>query len=533
MNEYVITPQSKDASMEVREAVEHCARHHIPRLVLTKGEYHFYTTTAAEDTNSCVSNHGHNGYRRVAFLVKDRQDFEIDCSGSLLVFHGAMNAFIFRRCRNVTVRGANILTEKTLHGQFEITAVGADYVDLTTCTPQGFVYDEGLLYLENEQSYRNLVYTAEEIERNSGEYATGEQCFGMNFLHLQNADMGNGTVRIYNPPRKPKLGNYVVLLAAERYNNAILFLESENVKAEDCCIHSCYGIGYHAQLCRNVEISHCRTAVYGNRCFSANADATHFVGCSGLVHIHDCCFERQLDDAINIHGVYTRIVDKDEESIYVTYVHFQCRGIGLFRDGCRVGILEDKNLIPYHETRVTRAVELNTECTRLFLEGGTEHIRMGDIADSLDCYPETIIEDNRFVNNRARGILIGTREKAVIRNNYFHTTGTAIKLECDCVYWYESGSVQSLVIENNTFDNCQYIDSGSWGRDILYVTPREENIEGAYYHGHITVRGNDFSTCRGRVAKLENIRELTFTDNILNDYPDTVAYSHCGTVTVQ
>ena len=38
--------------------------------------------------------------------------------------------------------------------------------------------------------------------------------------------------------------------------------------------------------------------------FSLAADATHFVYCRGKIEIRNCLFERQLDDAVNINGIY-------------------------------------------------------------------------------------------------------------------------------------------------------------------------------------------------------------------------------------
>lgn len=527
--EYVVYPIGGDASMLIREAVGYCKANNIRSLRLAKGEYHFYPETAAEDTNCCVSNHGYNGYRRTAFLITDMSNFVVDCSGSLLVFHGAMNAFIVRRCENIVIKGFNILFSKTLHGQFIVTDSGNDYVDIMQDGEQGYVYENGLLYLENEQEYRNLVYTCEEIQPD-GEFVYGEQCFGKDFLYLKNEDRGNGTIRIYNPPRKPAKGNYVVLLAAERYSNAVLFLESKNVVASDCCVYSSFGVAYHAQLCENVILDNCKTDKYEDRCFASNADATHFVGCRGFVQIKDCSFKHQLDDGVNVHGVFTKIIAKDEKSIIVKYVHYQCRGIGLFENGCCIEALDSDSLISHKKSKVSCVDVLNTESTRLYLEEGTDGFEIGDIVDSIDFYPDVIIENCKFINNRARGILMGSRGKVVIKNNYFHIPGMAINLESDSTYWYESGGVKDLVIEDNIFDNCCYIEGQTWGSNIIFTTPREKLENGKYYHGKITIRNNDFSNCTVPVIDAENIETIIIENNKMNNVSETVKLRHCGKI---
>ena len=104
MNEYIIYPQEGDCSEAVMEAIGYCRTNNIKRIVMPKGEYHFYPDKAAEAENCCVSNYGHNGYKRTAFLLEDMRNFEIDCSDSLLVLHGAMNAFIVRNCANIRIK---------------------------------------------------------------------------------------------------------------------------------------------------------------------------------------------------------------------------------------------------------------------------------------------------------------------------------------------------------------------------------------------------------------------------------------------
>ena len=541
--EYTIKNQSGDCSYLAADAMRECRKMGAKTLKLEKGEYHFWAETADEDI-CCVSNHGYNGFKRTAFSVKDMRDFTIDGNGSLLVFHGAMNAFIVNGCENVTLKNCGILFEKTLHGQFEVERVEDDFVDLRQCTPQGYGYNDtyynhknGLVYLENEQEYRNLVYTAEEINSDDNTFAAAEQCFGTDFLTLKTEEKEEGLIRVYNPPRKPKLHNYVVLIAAERYSNGVLFIKSKNVKAENICIHSCYGIAFHAQRCENVEISGCKTQTTEKRCFSANADATHFVGCNGKVWIHDCVFKNQLDDGVNVHGVYTKVIGKDEDSITVKYVHYQCRGIELFEDGCDVAILNSKSLIPKVSTKVKKVRVLNIESTQLFLEGGTCGIEIGDIVDSLSFYPEVVIENNKFIDNRGRGILMGSRENVLISNNYFKTPGISVKFESDSVYWYEAGGTRNVVIENNVFDDCCYLfeetQTNPWGREVIYTTPREEIEDGKYYHGKIVVRNNDFSTCRCTLADVENIEELVFENNkVGGEISDRVSYRHCKSVTL-
>ncbi|MCI8388398.1 MAG: hypothetical protein HFE63_08060 [Clostridiales bacterium] len=539
--EHIIHPTS-DNSISVSEALRYCRENKISKLTLEYGVYHFNSETADEDI-CCVSNHGHNGFKRCAFLIKNMQDFEVDGGGSLLIFHGAMNPFIVHSCENVTLRNFKVLFLNTNHMQTRVVEVGEDYVDLEACTEQGFYYEFGLLYTINECRQYNLVYSAVEMTETNGRYEfahdTGEQCFGGCFNDYRTTARTDKIIRIHSPRRKPKLGNYVALIAAERYNNGILLLDSKNTAVDGATLYSCYGVGFHAQLCENVTISNCKTAAYPGddlhapRCFAINADATHFVGCSGSVIIRDCEFVNQFDDAINVHGVYTKIIAKTENTLTVKYVHYQCRGISLLRDGCEINVINQSSLIPYFGAKIISAKELNTETTVLTLDKSTDNINIGDLVDCITLYPDVVVENNRFVDNRARGILMASRKNVIIRNNYFHTPGTAIKLESDSTYWYESGCVQDLTIENNIFDDCKYISSNCWGGSVIAVTPRQSREDGKYFHGNVRIIGNDFSSCKAPIIDLCDINELTLNNNKLPDNAVLGKPVHCGKISIE
>ncbi len=535
MTEYVLSP-SADNARAVREAAAFCKANGVKKLRLTPGTYEFYPQTADEEL-CCISNHGHNGCKRAAFVIRGMKDLEVDGGGSLLVFHGAMTPVIVHDSENITLRNFRVHFPMTNHCQFRVTKVGENYCDLTVCTEQSYRISWGLLWLVNEDGLWNVVYSSVERDGLTFERSAGEQSFGTDFPKLKTVEVSPGTLRVYDPPRLPKKGNTVILLAAERYGCGVLFLDSKNVRAENVTLYSCYGVGFHGQKCENVTLENCRTEAfpgnehYAARSFSVNCDASHFVGCTGLVHLKGCSFRHQLDDSVNVHGVYTKVIAKDDTSITVCYVHEQCRGVGLFADGCDIAALNAKTLLPHAERKVSRAEVLNVESTHLTLEGGTDGIEVGDVIDSLSFYPDVLIEDCVFADHRARGILMGSRGKVVIRRNVFHTAGTAIRLESDGNYWYEAGGVCDLTIEDNRFDDCRYIGANSWGRRVIEVKPRDETVEGRYYHQKVVIRNNDFSTCRVPAADLNNIETLVFTGNRLNGTADElIRTDHCKTV---
>lgn len=112
--------------------------------------------------------------------------------------------------------------------------------------------------------------------------------------------------------------------------------------------------------------------------------------------------------------------------------------------------------------------------------------------------------------NRARGILLGSCKKTVISNNYFNTAGAAILFESNGDFWFESGAVQDVVIENNEFENCKY---GAWCSAVIEVAPRKKKEENRYFHGNISVQNNHFHNCKFPLFKANNVRSPAFENN--------------------
>ncbi|MEE1048067.1 MAG: right-handed parallel beta-helix repeat-containing protein [Clostridia bacterium] len=529
MQEYVVGI-SKDNSIMIREAIEYCQKNNIKKLRLERGEYHFFADTADEHI-CCISNHGFNGYKRTVFKLDGMRDFEIDGGGSLFVLHGITNTFIIDNCENISLKNFSVLTEKTQHGEFKVLAVGENFVDIENCGKQDYTYIWDHLYMIN-CGKMNLVDSATEIDGKTGEFKEADQCFGEDWLKLSHKEIKPGVIRVYNSPKKPDVGNEIIMMTPERYANGIFMKNSKNMSLENVFVHSCYGMGFLSQMCENVSMYKCGTDRYEGKLFSCNADATHFVGCTGKIDIRECTFRYQFDDAVNIHGIYTKIIGKTDKTLTVKYMHPDAVGVGLYKKGDRIEICNPKTLLPEKVCTIESVKVLNVECTMLTVKEYTDGIELGFAVDNIDVYPEVLVEKCIIENNRARGMLLASRGKTVIKDNYFHTPGTAIKLESDGLEYFEAGCVKELVIENNVFDRCKYV-AGGWGKDVIFIVPRQETEEERYYHGKFVISNNDFSTCEKSIINPNNIEELYFEGNKLpdNEFKNITA-EHCGKVKI-
>lgn len=167
---------------------------------------------------------------------------------------------------------------------------------------------------------------------------------------------------------------------------------------------------------------------------------------------------------------------------------------------------------------------LNKKYTRVCLTAPLpEGTRVKDVVAAMGPYPEVLIRACKMRNNRARGLLLGSRGKIRIEKNYFHVPGAAILFEGDGSYWYEQSGVRDVVIRENVFDNCNY---GIWGKACIAVgSGIYEQRETSRYHRKIRVEENTFHIFDPRLVNLYGVDDFVFKGNRITH---TDAYSYQG-----
>lgn len=120
--------------------------------------------------------------------------------------------------------------------------------------------------------------------------------------------------------------------------------------------------------------------------------------------------------------------------------------------------------------------------------------------------------------NRARGILVTTPEKVLIEDNYFRTAGTAILIEGDLDYWFESGANSNVNICNNTFEDCLTSGNrdesrGQWGDAVITITPshKPQNNQEEPYHKNINIKNNLFKIFDAPLVRARSVRNFVFS----------------------
>lgn len=508
------------------QALKDCKLNNANKLIVPKNEYKI-NDLFCDERPLCISNHDLNGYKKIAVLVEDMNDFEIDFNGSILDCTGILTPIAILNSKNIKISNLTIKNSNTGFIQLRVTgskdgAVLAEKVcgggDFTIIDNRFYVrysYISALLGLGTNVEYNG---TTGEIE-----YATADNTLGVPCSRLSFTETEPGKYIIEGGKRIPPINNMLVISGTRRFGAGVFVSDSENVTIENFNVYSCYGMGFIAQMTKDITLRNFNTVRHDDQYYTSNADATHFVNCTGTVLVENCLFEGQLDDALNIHGMYTRIIDKTQSDLILREMHFQARGIKIYKKGDKIQVLDPNSLIPYVEKTIKDVEYINHDIIRLTLNESTDDCKVGDDVENLTRVADLIFRNNIVRNNRARGILLASKGKTIIEDSYFHTAGTSIKFESDGNYYFESGGVNDVIIRNCTFDKCRH---GSWGKAVIECTPRKEIVENKYFHKNITIENNTFDMYNDLAVSFDNIECAKFVNNKVIGCDDPVKAVH-------
>ena len=460
-------PDGSDTTPAVRAALDHCRKTKASRMVFPPGRYDFWPDRAVEKY-LYISNND-EGLKRIAFPLSGIANLEIDGQGAQFHFHGGINPFVLERSSNITLKNFSIDWKRTFHNEARVLAVRDDGVEIEIPEQFAFKVEKGLLQFSGENKEPVPIGSLLEFDTAKREtaYMARDYYTGAN---VQAVATGPRRVRISVPRLTATPGNTLVFGASHRNFPAITITDSRGVKIAGVNIYHCGGMGVIAQRSADLELDHVQVTPSPNsgRIISITADATHFVNCSGRIRMTDCLFENQKDDATNIHGIYAQVTKRvGPREIEVKLVHQQQFGFDFIEPGMKLEFVHGKSMVTYGETVVRSVNRLNKEYTQVVLQSPLpDALKAGDVVASAAGNPDVVIRNCVIRNNRARGLLLGSRGKILIEENTFHVPGAAILLEGDARFWFEQAGVRDLVIRRNRFENCNF---GVWGKSVIQV----------------------------------------------------------------
>lgn len=526
----------RNASSVLRKVIDkikaECAPTDSVVLRFAPGRYEFHEKGASQ-REYYISNHDQVNPKKVGLALEGFHHLTLDGQGAELVFHGRMLPLALVNSAHCTLQNFRIDFAHPHIAQIKV--VENSPVDGLTFEVAPWV---------------NYRITKDSVFETYGEGWTARQGVGIAFeektkhLVYQTSDLYYSTKgvkevspRVLNAPawKNERLvpGTVIAMRTWERPAPGIFFSHNVNTTVRNVKVHYAEGMGLLAQLCENITLdgfSVCLKGEQDPRYFTTQADATHFSGCKGLILSKNGLYEGMMDDAINVHGTYLKVVKRmDDHTLVGRYMHDQSWGFDWGNPGDRVqfirsatmDLIGEENRItairPYDKEEVKGAREFVITFEKPVAVEINEHAGFG--IENLTWTPQVVFSDNVVRNNRARGALFSTPQDVLVENNLFdHTSGTAILLCGDCNGWYETGACRKVVIRHNRFVNA-LTNLFQFTNAVISIYPEIPNLaaQEKFFHGGkdggILIEDNVFETFDAPILYAKSVDGLIYRRN--------------------
>jgi hypothetical protein len=502
-----------------------------------KGRYDFFPE-GAEKREYYISNHDQDNPKIVGIALENWKNMTLDGKGADLMFHGRMLPIALIGSTKVKIKNLSIDFEKPQISQIQIiendTLKGniiyqvAPWVDYKV--KDSVFYNRGEGWEMRPGSGIAFEKDTKRIVFNTGDIAVGTR--GVTEL-----SPGKISVRWKNKKLIP--GTVIAMRSGPRPSPGIFVHKGKDISFENVKVHYAEGMGLLAQLTENIYMNGFGVCLRGKndpRYFTTQADATHFSGCWGKIISKNGLYEGMMDDAINVHGTYLKLIQKiDDHTVIGRYMHGQSYGFDWgnvkdtvqFIQSSTMELWDIKNTItsiaPVQSDSKTTIKEFKITFSKP-LDIEIDPAKMAIGIENLSWTPSVTFTGNIIRNNRARGALFSTPKPVVVTDNLFdHTSGSAILLCGDANGWYETGTCTDVTISNNKFVNA-LTSMYQFTSAVISIYPEIPDLKGQkkYFHSGIKIENNTFETFDQPILYAKSVDGLSFSHNKIftnNTYP--------------
>lgn len=466
-----------------------------------KDVYHVYpkdTIEVGDDRYVALRAHDTKEFN-VFMFIKNKKNITLDFGGATLVMHGKIQPFLVDSCENITIKNCKVTYERPPYTESLIKEVGKDFVRLQlneNCTCR--FEDEKLVpYGENWENHR-LNYNGSfyqvfdtETRRGCGLHlgAMGseivmEREVPFTILKFKASEDGDDIILKGDIPDFYAPGRTLVITHETRSLASVFMIDSKNVSVINYRILSGWGMGIYSYRTENILLDTLvLTCDETSPCIVTNAaDVIHTFGTSGNFVIKNCVIEGMIDDAINIHSNFRTVNSVSGNEICTDLASCEKQVMDLYRVGDIIAVYNGKTMEEAARYTIIEICDADEQKKIFKVDRDVEAHNNGDLIECITANCDITVE-NCTIGKANSHIRFQSRGKVGVRNC---ETELPILLSGDASYWFESGPITDLTIEN-----CRFLEERAQIRISSEIFPAESE---PYYHKNIRIINNEFES---------------------------------------
>ena len=486
-----------------------------------KGEYRFCREDCAK--RFVYSGCSPNGEKDVAFPIINAKNLTIDGGGADFIFCDRVSQFLIQTSENVTLKNFTMDFSFLRYAFAEVKeatdaglslAIREDLFDY-------FVKDGHLFFVCGSETIGTdgRKISMKRIAKSASDtyffYAVGcraprNTAASAIVATIKKTKEGVFLAYEKESERPEFFAGDTICLAYDndRENRAFYASDSKNVLIKNVSVYRNGGMGFAADLCENITMDGLRFVLKEGReeYYSSTADAIFITNCTGEVILRNSEIRDTYDDAMNVHGYYTRVEEAlSETKARLSFARPTHYGLIPYRVGDVLTVSDMESGNELGETSVT-AVFVSEDRSILEIEtDGKIPLSAGMCFENKARMPRLLLENNVVANCPHLRL---SAPSITVRNNDLDLTHASILIHDLFTFWGENGAIASAEIYGNRFGA-----HGIYGISSQTCRPQGTNR----IHGRIEIYDNDFEMPRSKALQIEACRELIEKDNRFGD----------------
>jgi hypothetical protein len=282
--------------------------------------------------------------------------------------------------------------------------------------------------------------------------------FGLNTYEIYQTPFPNATTSLISPgivriplnlPSKFIVGDPIVVRYAFQ-NHVIVEKDSQDLTIQSINIYTSWCMGFGAGRTKRLNIIDFNVIPRNERWMSTIADCMHFMDTREYIYIENSKCSSMGDDGLNVHATYFSV----KQIINSTTLIVQTL---LFPTILNVGIGTDlefgSSQQPFtpHARGTVISTKIYDSNSQIFTFNSSVNVTVNDTVVISDT-PQLTIRNLTVENNRARGILLETRNVTVTQSIFNRTSGPAILFQ-PSLSWHEGPYAINVTLSENLYIN--------------------------------------------------------------------------------
>ena len=445
---------------------------------------------------------------RIAFFIKDKENIVLDFCGATLYLHGIMQPFLLDNCKNITIKNCVIEYDRSFVSEAEVIESTDTYLKVKMFKQFPYRVDDG-----------NLIFTSDTWENNQldkgpvffqfftpdthkaaglrlaivGKNPQLDESLPWANQTLKLVAKAEGDYLVFAGNNLPifRIGLVLAIAHSDRKYSGMMLINCENIYLENDRVLNGPGMGLLPIYTKNLYIDGFKLChdEKSPGIIANEADGIHAVACSGDFVLRNCILEGMIDDALNIHSNFYKVLECKENVITALCAGAVSVEFKIFGEGDTIAIYQGSTLLKQAEYIIKDIRRLEGKKVEIVVDRPLLTHREGDVLENLSAQAKVAISNCRFgkANTHLR---FQTRGGILIENC---ETELPFWLTGDMSYWFESSPVDNLIIRNTKFMT---------NEATIYCNPEFMPTEAApYYHGNIAVEDCTFLSDRPMLAK--------------------------------